>query len=174
MERHKMEQDDLERSTSGGQSNEPPYVVALKDLVFESISDMLCFGAPWALNPIWQRYLSFFSSSWLMWTSCPEASWDFLVTASSSASKHIFSLAKDSALFSLEQTFPSIADRQDTENMLFWMSLLLCVIRGHKLFNCYKLGFAECDLVEGDISLVLHVCAHSGGREPDVSCGGRC
>lgn len=98
-----------------------------------------------------------------MWTSCPEASWDFLVMASSSASKHIFSLAKDSALFSLEQTFPSIAGRQDPENMFFCMSLLLGVIRGHKLLNYYKLGFSKCDLAVGLVGLVLHIWA-DGGR----------
>lgn len=58
-----------------------------------------------AVGPL--RYLSFFSSSWLMWTSCPEASWDFLVMDSSSASMRIFSLARTSAFFSPERTFPS-------------------------------------------------------------------
>lgn len=53
------------------------------------------------------EYRSFFSSSWLMRTSCPEASWDFLLMDSSSASTRFFSLARSSALFSPERTFPS-------------------------------------------------------------------
>lgn len=58
-------------------------------------------------------YLSFFSSSWLMCTSCPEASWDFLDMDSSSASTRVFSLARASARFSPERTLPSSAGERE-------------------------------------------------------------
>lgn len=46
-----------------------------------------------------------------MWTSCPEASWDFLVMDSSSASMRTFSFASTSAFFSPERTFPSRTEK---------------------------------------------------------------
>lgn len=74
------------------------------------------------------NYRSFFSSSWLMMTSCPEASWDFLVMDSRSASTRIFSLVRLSAFFSPERTFPSNAGvrmRGDIFNVTFnWIIIL--------------------------------------------------
>lgn len=61
------------------------------------------------INTAPSPYLSFFSSSWLMLTSCPEASWDFLVMVSNSASTRIFSLARTSDFFSTERSLPSSA-----------------------------------------------------------------
>ncbi len=55
--------------------------------------------------PCYALYLSFFRSSWLIITSWPDASWDFLVMDSSSASKRVFSLTSPSAAFSPKRTF---------------------------------------------------------------------
>lgn len=59
--------------------------------------------------PCYALYLSFFRSSWLIITSWPDASWDFLVMDSSSASKRVFSLTSPSAAFSPKLTFSSKA-----------------------------------------------------------------
>lgn len=81
-------------------------------------------------------YLSFFSSSWLMLTSCPEASWDFLVMDSSSASTRIFSLARMSAFFSTERTLPSSAGGKEICTVSNITALYLFWIVDNTLFWC--------------------------------------
>lgn len=99
------------------------------DIVFHS-SFPLSAEADCKIDTASSPYLSFFSSSWLMLTSCPEASWDFLVMDSSSVSKRTFSLAMASTFFSPERTLPSSAGRRERRSKF----VFFCCVFG-RIYN---------------------------------------